>query len=254
MVGRFKFIWRKGGQMNHFQNKTYFTANLFLSLFFLTSLSIYAQTWRRDLRKGNEYYNRKNFKEAESKYQESIKKNQSNFDAQFNLGDAYYKQKRFDEAIKKFSSLKEKTKDDNKLSQLYHNLGNSFLKAKKYEESIQAFKQSLKLLPKDTDTKYNLAYANAMLQKQKQQQKQKEKKKDTENKKDNKNNPNQDNNKKEKQSGDQDKNKINTKPNQMNKEQAEQLLKAMEGKEKDVQQKVNAQKVKGARIKVEKDW
>jgi len=40
----------------------------------------------------------------------------------------------------------------------------------------------------------------------------------------------------------------------MNKEQAEQLLKAMEGKEKDVQQKVNAQKAKGARIKVEKDW
>jgi len=253
MMGLIKFIWRKGEQMNHFQIKKYFTASLFLSLFFLTSLSIYAQTWRRDLRKGNEYYNRKNFKEAESKYQESIKKNRSNFDAQFNLGDAYYKQKRFDEAIKKFSSLKEKTKDDNKLSQLYHNLGNSFLKAKKYEESIQAFKQSLKLLPKDTDTKYNLAYANAMLQKQKQQQ-QKEKKSSSENKKDNKNNPKQDSNNKQKKSGEQDKSKANTKPNQMNKEQAEQLLKAMEGKEKDVQQKVNAQKVKGARIKVEKDW
>ena len=40
----------------------------------------------------------------------------------------------------------------------------------------------------------------------------------------------------------------------MNKEQAEQLLKAMEGKEKDVQDKLKAQRARGVKVKVEKDW
>jgi len=229
-------------------------------------VDLHAQSWRRDVRKGNEYYEKNNFKEAEKKYQEAQTKKPENFDANFNLGDAYYKQKKFSDATNQFNSLKDKTTDKEKLSNLYHNLGNSFLKDKKYEESINAFKQSLKLKPQDKDTKYNLAYANAMLQKQQQQQKQ-EKNKDDKKKEDKKNQDKQNQADKNDQKGDdkdkkQDPNKGDDKgedkpkpnPNQMNKEQAEQLLKAMEGKEKDVQDKLKAQRARGVKVKVEKDW
>jgi tetratricopeptide (TPR) repeat protein len=225
-------------------------------------LDLYAQSWRRDVRKGNEYYEKKNFKEAEKKYKQAQEKKPDNFDANFNLADAYYKQKKYDESAAIFNSLKDKTTNKDKLSSLYHNLGNSYLKNKKYEESINSFKQSLKLKPQDKDTKYNLAYANAMLQKQ-QEQKQQNKDKD----KDDKNKDNKD-----KQNGQGEKGKDKEKANEpkkgendgeknqkpedgkMSKEQAEQLLKAIQGKEKDVQDKLKAQRARGAKVKVEKDW
>lgn len=43
-------------------------------------------------------------------------------------------------------------------------------------------------------------------------------------------------------------------PNQLSKQQVKNLLKAMENEEKKVQEKMDAQKVKGAKVKNEKDW
>lgn len=43
-------------------------------------------------------------------------------------------------------------------------------------------------------------------------------------------------------------------PNQLSKQQVKNLLKAMENEEKKVQEKMDAKKVKGAKVKNEKDW
>ncbi|WP_299799022.1 tetratricopeptide repeat protein [uncultured Maribacter sp.] len=43
-------------------------------------------------------------------------------------------------------------------------------------------------------------------------------------------------------------------PNQLSKQQVENLLRAMQNAEKKVQDKIDAKKVKGAKIKTEKDW
>lgn len=43
-------------------------------------------------------------------------------------------------------------------------------------------------------------------------------------------------------------------PNQLSKQQVKNLLKAMENEEKKVQEKMDAQKVKGAKVRNEKDW
>lgn len=225
---------------------------------------LYAQSWRRDIRKGNEFYSKKNYKDAEKKYKQAQEKKPDNFDANFNLADAYYKQKKYEQSAAIFNSLKDKTTDKDKLSSLYHNLGNTYLQDKKYQESIDAFKQSLKLKPQDKDTKYNLAYANAMLQKQKQQEQQKKQKGKDDKKDDNKGDNKQENKGEEKDNktknndpkkGEEEKNK-QQKPEEgkMSKEQAEQLLKAIQGKEKDVQDKLKAQKARGAKVKIEKDW
>src|SRR5208283_2532119 len=92
----------------------------------------------------------------------------------FNLGDALYKQGRFDEAAEQYRNSAEKETDPSAKAQALHNLGNSLLKGKKIPESISAYKEALKLNPNDLDTKYNLEYAQALLQQQ-QQQKQNQK-------------------------------------------------------------------------------
>ena len=43
-------------------------------------------------------------------------------------------------------------------------------------------------------------------------------------------------------------------PNQLSKQQVENLLRAMQNAEKKVQDKIDAKKVKGVKIKNEKDW
>jgi tetratricopeptide (TPR) repeat protein len=50
-------------------------------------------------------------------------------------------------------------------------MGNSLLMNNKVQESIEAYKRSLKLDPKNTETKYNLAYAQDLLKQQQNKKK-----------------------------------------------------------------------------------
>lgn len=54
--------------------------------------------------------------------------------------------------------------------------------------------------------------------------------------------------------GDQPEKKQQPRPNQLSKQQIKNLLEAMQNEEKKVQEKIDAKKVKGAKIKNEKDW
>jgi tetratricopeptide (TPR) repeat protein len=54
--------------------------------------------------------------------------------------------------------------------------------------------------------------------------------------------------------GDKKDNKQKPRPNQLSKQQIQNLLEAMQNEEKKVQEKMEAKKVKGAKIKNEKDW
>ena len=64
--------------------------------------------------------------------------------------------------------------------------------------------------------------------------------------------------KKEKQQkpseGDQKEQQKKPRPNQLSKQQVQNLLEAMQNEEKKVQQKIDAKKIKGAKVKNEKDW
>lgn len=54
--------------------------------------------------------------------------------------------------------------------------------------------------------------------------------------------------------GEQEEQKQKPRPNQLSKQQIQNLLEAMQNEEKKVQEKIDAKKVKGAKIKNEKDW
>ena len=140
-------------------------------------------------------------------------------------------------------------KEKNKIAAALHNTGNSLLVDNKIEESIKAYKSSLKANPADNETRYNLAYAQAMLKKQ-QQNKDKNKDKKDQNK-------DKDKDKQDQKQPQQPKEQQQKQPQQqepkMSKENAQQILDALSQDEKNAQDKAKKQPVRGTK-KAEKDW
>lgn len=216
-----------------------------------------------ELRKGNELYKEKKYKEAQMSYANALQKDPTSKTGMFNLGDALYKSKDYDNARKTLEASAKATTDRKEQARAYHNIGNSYMEEKKWDDAINAYKQSLKLNPSDADTKYNLAYANAMMKKDgggknnkdknkdKKDQDKKDKDKKDQNKKD-QDKKDQDKKDGDKDNKDQPKQQPQAQPSKLTKEQANQMLNALQQDEKKLQDKKD--KGKGVPIKMEKDW
>jgi hypothetical protein len=244
-----------------------------------------AQNERKFVRQGNKYYEAAmkdashpdtvQFNKAEIEYLKALEKKPEDNNWNFNLADALYKQKKFGQSADKFKEIADKTSNKIEKSRALHNLGNSFLMSNKLDESIAAYKDALRNNPKDLETKYNLLYAMNMKKKQqdkqkKDQDKNKDKDKDKDKNKDQNKDKNKDQNKdqdKKDQKKDQDKknqDQQNKNQNQqqqqqpqskISKQNAEQMLQALENNEKKIQDKVKkVQALKAESKKVEKDW
>lgn len=233
---------------------------------FLFSTSLYGQSGKKLIRQGNKHYEENKYKESEIDYRKSLEKDPASVPGRFNLGDAMYKQKNYQEAILAFDTLRNSKAGKDVLSKAYYNLGNSLLnfaqdsagqKTQALPASIEAYKNSLRYAPADMDTKYNLAYAYKLLQKQQQQQdQQKDKQKDQQ--KDQKNDQQQQQDRQQDQQKDQQQaqqqQQQQQQPKQLSKEEAERMLQAMQNDEKNTIEKLREKKVKAVRVTVEKDW
>ena len=238
---------------------------------------------RQLLRKGNDLYNKQQFTDASVAYQKALGSN-SNYDkATYNLGNALYQNKNFKEAIPQYELTAKTATDKITKAQAYHNLGNAMMESKNYQGAVDAFKNALRNNPSDDETRYNLAVAKKLLDKEKQQNKDdknKDKNKDNKDKdkkdKDDKNKDNKDQNKDKNKDKDQDKdgkgdkdkdknkdpkkddkkNPEKPKPQQgkMTPQQIKQLLENLNNEEKKTQKKMNAKKARGKKVKQEKDW
>jgi tetratricopeptide (TPR) repeat protein len=233
---------------------------------------LFAQQEKKDILKGNELYQQKKYNEAEANYRKALQRQKKNVVGSFNLGDALYKEKKFDQAGKQFTQIAASSKDRAVRAEAYHNLGNTLMQSKKLEESIEAYKKSLINNPKDDQTRYNLAYAQELLKKQQNknnnnnnnknnqnknnQNKNNQNKNDQNKNKDNKNNQDKQNPNKQddKNRNPQDKQPQPQDPNNLSKEQAQRMLDALNNDEKETQDKLKNQKLKGAKVRVSKDW
>lgn len=238
-----------------------------LLIFILALLSLvpaYGQKERKYTRQGNRDYSESNFENSEMLYRRAIDVDPSFDKALFNLGDALYKQEKFEEAMDKFSQLSEKEMDKGSLAGSYYNLGNSLLKSGKIEESIEAYKDALRNDPGNQMAKYNLAYAQDLLQQQQQQQQQQNQQQDQNDDQDqDQQNEQQDKSEEEDQQDSEqqqqdNQNQENSEQQQqqprMSKEDAERLLQALAENEKDVQEKVKKAKAAKARVRTVKNW
>ena len=229
---------------------------VFVAMFISTIFQVQtnAQSTRELVNDGVELYNEQKFADAEVNFKKGAEKNPQNFEAKFNLGDAYYKQQRYDEAMKSFQSAFVDAKDDLEKAKLYYNIGNSLIKSQKIKESIGAYKESLKLNPTDQQAKYNLSYALNMLKnpnQEKQQNQDKDQNKDQQDQ--NKDQQDQNQQKQDQQKQDQQQQQSQEqKEQELTKKEAEKILNALKENEKDLQKQLR--KIKGQRVKTEKDW
>ena len=245
--------------------------NIILYLLLLFSFVVDAQQKDRILPKANEEYADNKLVEAEADYRISDSKFPNKAVAPYNLGNAIYKQKQSSEAKFAYVKALKNSKSRPQKHRAFHNLGNVFMNEKDYTQAVEAYKNALRNDPADEETRYNYALAKKMLKenppkddkKKDDKKSDKEKKKD---KKDDKKDGEKDKKDKDKKDdkGDKDKDKKEPKPNDkgepkpapggISKERLENLLDAVNKEEKKVQDKVNAQKVKGKPMKTEKDW
>jgi len=228
---------------------------------------------RKFVRKGNTAYEHKNYNDAEIFYRKGLEKNDNFAVGLYNLGNALYRQNKFEEAIGAYQkAIGTGGLAKNDLAKAYHNMGNSLLQSKKIAESIEAYKQALRINPRDLETKYNLALAQKLLKNPPQQNQNNSQNNQQNQNNQNNQNQNKDNNQDKNQNQNQDQNKNNegNKPqqnnpdknregqepqgNRMTKEQANQLLEAIQNDENNTQDKVKKQQAKGARVRPDKDW
>ena len=211
-----------------------------------------AQKEYGDIRHGNREYRKDKATEAEVDYRRALEKNGRSFEAHYNLGDALFKQEKYKDAADEFiaaAGTLDQEKDKKRLADTYHNLGNAHFGQQQYGEAVEAYKRSLRLNPKDNDTRYNLVKAMQLLQQQQQQQQNQDQ------------NQNQDKQQQQQQQQQQEQQQEQQEQQQqqqqqqeqqMDKETAEQILQALEQDEQDTQEKLKRQQ--GGKKRVEKDW
>ncbi len=221
-----------------------------------------AQNERKFVRQGNKYYeaalkdttrlDTAQFNRAEIEYRKALEKKPDDPKWEFNLGDALYKQQKFEESSEKFKDIADRTVDKAEKSRALHNMGNSLLMNNKLDESIAAYKEALRNNPADLETKYNLLYAMNMKKKQEEEKKKQDQNKDKDQEKD-KDKEKEKN--KDQQKQDQQKEQQQEQQSKISKQNAEQMLQALENDEKKTQEKVKKiQALKAQSKKVEKDW
>lgn len=259
--------------------KTILRYSLAACLLVLSSVAALAQTDRKEVRAGNRQFKKGNWQNAEIEYRKAQAKDSTSFAAAYNLAGALYREENFDEAGKSLERMKDVAPMSPNVSDYYYNLGNIAVKKKDWKAAVDAYKQSLLLNPGDLDTKENYAYAKQMLKNDENggggggdDQQNQDNNQNQDQNQDNQNNQNNknDNDQNQNNNGD-DQNKDNSqnqgdKPDQprqgegqgdprISPQQAQQMLKAVQAREKETQDKVN--KEKAALLKSrqkEKNW
>lgn len=199
------------------------------------------------LRTADELYARGAYTEAEIAYRKALGE-KAKPETAYNLGNSVYLQQRNDEAIRQYEAAIAAAHDPALKSRAWYNLGNAHYQQQAYDKSVQAFKEALKLNPADDDARNNLMLAMRQFQLQQQQQQQSEDKQqqpETEN--DESNQPQQ----QEEQKQNQPQEPQEMEPEELSREEAKEMLKAVEREDQRVQEKMK-QPVNKA--KPRKDW
>ena len=244
-----------------------------------------AQVDKREVRRGNRDFRKENYKEAELQYFRALAKDSLSFAANYNMANTLYRQENYDQALKHLERLEEVAADSPAAADFYYNLGNVAMAKEEYQKAVDAYKQSLLRNPGDVEAKENYIYAKAKLKEHQDQQQNDQNNQDQnnqdqnnqdQNNQDQNNDQNKDQNqdKKDDQNKDQqDQNKDQQDQNQDQQDQkkdqqnqsgsepkispqaAQQMLQAIQAKEKETQEKVNKEKAAALSSRQkEKNW
>ena len=239
---------------------------MILILALVSAVTVSAQTDRKEVRAGNKAFRKGDFRKSEIDYRRAVLKDSLSVAAQYNLASSLYRQDDYEGAQKALSSIAETvsgieaagTKAD-----FYFNQGDVALAQKDYASAVKSFRQSLLLRPDDMDAKENYIYAKEMLRQSQDNQggqdgdnSQNQDNQDDQNNQDNnqqQNNNNQQQNNQNQQNP-QDQNNAAAEGN-ISRQQARQMLNAIQAKEKETQDKVKKEKAEMLKSRQnEKNW
>ena len=222
---------------------------MILILALVSAVTVSAQTDRKEVRAGNRAFRKGDFRKSEIDYRRAVLKDSLSVAAQYNLASSLYRQDDYEGAQKALSSIAETvsgieaagTKAD-----FYFNQGDVALAQKDYASAVKSFRQSLLLRPDDMDAKENYIYAKEMLRQSQNNQ-------DNQDNNQQQNNDNQQQNNQNQQNP-QDQNNAAAEGN-ISRQQARQMLNAIQAKEKETQDKVKKEKAEMLKSRQkEKNW
>ena len=248
-------------------------------LLLLVAISAAGQEDKRDVRRGNRDYKKGEFAEAEIDYRKGIVKDTLSVPANYNLASSLYRQKKAKEALEVLQkqSVKELAADSQYGADYFYNLGDAAIAMEDWQTAVDALEESLLRNPGDLDAKENYIYAKKKLEQQQQQQQndqnqndknQNDQNQDQQNKdnKDDNKDQNKDQQNKDQNKDQQDQNKDQQDQNKDNKDQqgqqpkispqaAQQMLQAIQAKEKETQEKVKKEKAAALQSRQkERNW
>lgn len=242
---------------------------MILILALVSAVTVSAQTDRKEVRAGNKAFRKGDFRKSEIDYRRAVLKDSLSVAAQYNLASSLYRQDDYEGAQKALSSIAETvsgieaagTKAD-----FYFNQGDVALAQKDYASAVKSFRQSLLLRPNDMDAKENYIYAKEMLRQSQDNQggQDGDNSQNQDNQDDQNNQDNQDNNQQQNNNNQQQNNQNQQNPQDQNnaaaegnisRQQARQMLNAIQAKEKETQDKVKKEKAEMLKSRQkEKNW
>ena len=232
----------------------------------------YAQSDKSDVRRGNRDFRKENYREAEIDYRKALVKDSLSVAANYNLANTLYREGDMEQAFKALERIKDAV-PETAAADYWYNRGDVAVARQDWQGAVDAFRQSLLLRPDDIDAKENYIYAKKKLQDQQNQQNQ-QNQQDQQDQQNDQNGDGQnqdqqgqnepdDQNKDEQNKYGQD--QQNPKQDQQNPQQgqqpkitpqaAQQMLQAIQAKEKETQDKVNRQKAEALKSRQkDKNW
>lgn len=250
---------------------------IMVSLICLSLEVALAQVDKHDVRKGNRDFRKEDYREADIDYRKALVKDSTSVVANYNLANTLYRQGDMEQAKKMLDRVKESAPATESAADYYFNLGDVSIGLQDWQGAVDALEQSLLRNPGDLQAKENYIYAKKKLQEQQNQDQNQdqndqnqngqnkndqndEKKEQKDDKKDDKKDEqdNQDN----QQDDPQDQNKDQQKqqqpqgePPKITPQAAQQMLQAIQAKEKETQDKVNKEKAEALKGRhKDKNW
>jgi len=247
---------------------------LFFSL--MMAAPVWGQVDRKDVRRGNRDFRKENYREADIDYRKALVKDSLSVAANYNLANTLYRQGDYAQAAQTLERIKDVAPVTQYSADWYFNVGDAALQQQDYQKAVEAFGESLIRRPDDLQAKENFIYAKKMLQNQQNQQQNQDNNQNQDNQNNDQNQDSQDDQEnrdndqqddKDQENQDQNKDQNNQdddqqKPQQSQGQQpkispqaAQQMLQAIQAKEKETQDKVNKQKAEALKSRQkDKNW
>lgn len=237
-------------------------------MYFPLIILVLISSFNDKAREGNRAYERGDYETAVKYYMEALQNEPNNARVYFNLGNALSKLGKGEEARAAWDQSNTLTPSALDQSKAIYNKGNVAAEQQKWDQALQEYRNALKMNPNDPDAKHN--YEMAVKKKQEQQQQQQQQQNQNQDQKQDQNqqqqqqqdqnqqqdqqqqqqNQNQDQKQDQNQ---QQQQKPKFDPGSMTKEQARDILNALESQEKDLLKDLKKQKTPSS-YRNAKDW